>query len=304
MMSKEKWVESLLDDMVESQWSEDIITGEYGHLSRLAGNDGAGMLEDLEPINQFSQRELLEQQRQLEDFNAQIENFSKRDYENHLISEAVRSIQKEECFEKIEFSDDYLEGLIRQHLDEEKRFLDRDMKEAIAEENHFQEYVEKRLCEEHFPDISGYDDEEDFYLVEYPVERDVFDDLGDACYMNQGIFEGADTDSLEEPFRYSYYEELFERDLPDCGYDDLKGIGEDYDKSSEFIDISEFPDDLNIEEPACDYMEGLIRERLFEERHLDRIFVEIIRRESYWDDLIRQKLANDEKLDAKIRKFH
>ena len=36
MMSKEKWIESLLDDMVESQWSEDIIRQEYERFNKLA----------------------------------------------------------------------------------------------------------------------------------------------------------------------------------------------------------------------------------------------------------------------------
>ena len=289
MMSKEKWVESLLDDMVESQWSEDIINRQYERLSRL--------VEDLEPINQFSSRELTDQELQQEDFAAQIENFSKSDYEDYLISQAVYSIQEENYFEEIEFTDEYLETLIRQHLEEEKDFLDMVMKEAIAEDDYFQEYVEKRLCEEHFPDYSDYSDEEDFCIVEYPVEKDIFDDLGDTGYMDQGIFKGADTDGLEEPFRYVYYEE------PILDFDEADYVGDFYDESTEFIDIGSAPDDLILEEPG-DNFDDLIKERLFEEKYLDRIFVEIIKREDYWDKIIMEKLESDEKLDAKIKRLH
>lgn len=289
MMNKEKWVESLLDDMVESQWSEDIINRQYERLSRL--------VEDLEPINQFSSRELTDQELQQEDFAAQIENFSKSDYEDYLISQAVYSIQEENYFEEIEFTDEYLETLIRQHLEEEKDFLDMVMKEAIAEDDYFQEYVEKRLCEEHFPDYSDYSDEEDFCIVEYPVEKDIFDDLGDTGYMDQGIFKGADTDGLEEPFRYVYYEE------PILDFDEADYVGDFYDESTEFIDMGSAPDDLILEEPG-DNFDDLIKERLFEEKYLDRIFVEIIKREDYWDKIIMEKLESDEKLDAKIKRLH
>lgn len=291
MMSKEKWVESLLDDMVESQWSEDIINRQYKRLSRLA--------EDLEPINQFSSRELADQERQQEDFEAQIESFSKSDYEDYLISQAVHNIQEEDLFEEIEFSDEYLEGMIRQHLEEESDFLDMVMKEAIAEEDYFQDYVERRIYEEHVPDYPDYSDEEDFYIVEYPAEKDMFDDLGDTSYMDQGIYEGADTDGLEEPFRYVYYEEHL---LDDDFYNNI--CPEDsYDESTDFIDIGNAPDDLNLEEPVDD-VENLIKERLFEEKYLDRIFVEIIRKEDYWDRIIREKLESDENLDAKIKRLN
>lgn len=291
MMSKEKWVESLLDDMVESQWSEDIINRQYKRLSRLA--------EDLEPINQFSSRELADQERQQEDFEAQIESFSKSDYEDYLISQAVHNIQEEDLFEEIEFSDEYLEGMIRQHLEEESDFLDMVMKEAIAEEDYFQDYVERRIYEEHVPDYPDYSDEEDFYIVEYPAEKDMFDDLGDTSYMDQGIYEGADTDGLEEPFRYVYYEEHL---LDDDFYNNI--CPEDsYDESTDFIDIGNVPDDLNLEEPVDD-VENLIKERLFEEKYLDRIFVEIIRKEDYWDRIIREKLESDENLDAKIKRLN
>ena len=293
-MSKEKWVESLLDDMVESQWSEDIINRQYERLSRLA--------EDLEPINQFSSRELADQESQLKDFEAQIEGFSKSDYEDYLILQAVSSIQEEDCFEEIEFSDEYLEGMIRQHLEEERDFLDMVMKEAIAEEDYFQDYVERRLYEEHLADYQDYSDDEDLYIVEYPVEKDMFDDLGDTSYMDQGIFKGADTDGLEEPFKYVYYEEIIFDDFDDGGHDHIDS--EDfYDESSEFIDIGSAPDNPASEEPADD-VEELIRERLFEEKYLDRIFVEIIRKEDYWDRIISEKLENDENLDAKIKRLH
>lgn len=298
MMSKEKWIASLLDDMVESQWSDDIINREFERISQLTEKEEMKRAEDLEPINQFSSRELIEQERQHEDFKAQIESFSKSDYEDYLISQAVHDIRREGCFEEIEFSDEYLEDMIRQHLEEERDFLDMVMKEAIAEEDYFQDYVERRIYEEHVPDYQDYSDEEDFYIVEYPVEKDVFDDLGDTSYLDQGIYEGADTDGLEEPFRYVYYEEVLFDDFDD---DYFNVDSEDfYDGSTDFIDIASAPDDLTLEEPADD-VEDLIRERLFEERYLDRIFVEIIKRDDYWDRIIREKLESDERLDAKIR---
>ena len=285
-MSKEKWMESLLDDMVESQWSEDVISREYERISRLSEKEEMKLIEDLEPIKQFSSKELTDLECQQKDFKTQIENFSKSDYEDYLISEAVHNIYDEDCFEEIEFSDEYLETLIRQHLEEEKDFLDMVMKEAIAEDDYFQEYVEKRLYEEHFPDYSN---EEEFYIAEYSVENEIFDDLGDTDYMDQGIFRGANTDFLEEPFEYIYYEEpIFDDDF--------------YDESTEFIDIANAPEDLTLEEPFDD-TEELIKERLFEEKYLDRVFVEIIKKEDYWDKLIREKLAGDEKLNAKIRRF-
>lgn len=302
-MSKEKWVESLLDDMIESQWSEDIINHEIERLRDI---------EDSEPINQYSDKELEDCEFIKNDFNAQIANFSKSDYEDYLISQAIEEIGDDDYFEDIEFRDDYLEGLIRQHLAEEKDFMDMVMKEAIAEDDYFQEYVEKRLVSEFERELSRFDsmpaeefypDDDDFYVVEYPDEKEIFDDLGDTSYMDQGIFEGANTDRFEEPFAYVYYEKnIFEDDLVDYSPDDI--IISDYDVSEEHIDVGDAPDDINIDEPADESLDDKIRERLIEEKYLDKIFVEIIKRDSYWDELIEEKLASDEKLNQKIEKLH
>lgn len=289
-MSKEKWVESLLDEMVDSQWSRDLIKEEYERFEKLN-------LEDLEPISQYSSKELEDREIIEKDFNAQIESFSKSDYEDYLISQAVINIQEDEYFDKIEFEDDYLENLIRQHLDEEKQFLDMVMKEAIAEDDYFQEYIERRVQEEHFPEYPDYH-EDDFYIVEYPIEKDPFDDLGDTSYMDQGIFHGGDTDSLEVPFQYTYYERpFFDEDLLDYGDDS-------YGQSHDYIDIGSEPDDIIIDEPAGENFDELIMQRLIEEKYLDRVFVEIIKKEDYWDNLIRKKLENDEKFNAKINNLH
>lgn len=304
-MSKEKWVESLLDDMVESQWSEDIIRQEYESFSKLVENDELKSIEDLEPINQFSKRELNEQDDLKKDFAAQIESFSKSDYEEYLISKAVYNIREDEHFEEIEFSDEYLESLIKEHLEEENDFLDMVMKEAIAEDDYFQDYVERRLYEDYYPDYYERFDQNDFYVEEYPpAEKEVFDDLGDTSYMDQGIYCGENTDGLEEPFEYTYYEQpFFEEDLLDYGIDEAELDEKLYERSSEFVDVNNFPDDLILEEPADDNLKEIIRERLFEEKYLDRIFVEIIKKEDYWDKIIKEKLASDEKFNAKIGKF-
>ncbi|WP_296874730.1 hypothetical protein [uncultured Methanobrevibacter sp.] len=285
-MSKEKWVESLLDDMIESRWSEDVIKHEIERLSDIS---------DFEPINQYSDKELDDSELIKNDFNTQIENFSKSDYKNYLISQAV-----DEIGEEIDFSNDYLEGLIRQHLDEENDFLDRVMKEAIAEDDYFQKTIERKLAEERYHEFY---DKDELYVVEYPGEKEIFDDLGDTSYMDQGIFEGANTDRFEEPFKYMYYEnQFFDDDLVDYSPDDI--IISDYDASQEHIDISEAPDDILLDEPAGENLQAKITERLIEEKYLDRVFVEIIKRDSYWDNLIEEKLASDGKLNQKIEKLH
>jgi len=293
-MTKE-WIESLLDDMVESQWSKDIIKQEYERFSKLADTQEFKSIEELEPINQYSSRELDDKDNLDNDFNFQIENFSKSDYEDYLISKAVDNIREEYSFD---VNDDYLEGLIKQHLEDEKEFLNMVVKEAIAEEDYFQDYIEKRISEKYYNDFPDYgDNDEDIYFVEYPVEKEIFDDLGDTSYMDQGIFEGANTDSLEEPFRYIYYEQTyFDEDLLD--YED------EYDKSEEFIDIGNAPEDIRIDEPKEDNLDSLIEEKLFEEKYLDKVFVEIIKEEEYFDKIICEKLANDEKLNEKIDKLH
>ena len=293
-MSKEKWLESLLDDMVESQWSEDVIKREYERLDK-SGADDLKSIEDLEPINRFSDSEMDDLKNFEKDFTSQIEGFSKSDYEDYLIACAADEIAQVEYFEEIEFRNDYLESLIRQHLDEEDQFLDMAMKEAIAEEEHFQNHIEKQILESQSLDF--YQDD-DFYVAEYPLEKDIFDDLGDTSYMDQGIYKGGDTDGIEEPFKYIYYEKpLFDECLLD--FDD-----DSYTESLEYIDIGSEPDDILIEEPLGDDLDELIKERLIEEKYLDRIFVEIIKRDDYWDDLIRRRLEDDEKFNAKIRQLH
>ncbi len=46
-----KWIESLLDDMVESQWSNDIIEQEYERFLKLTQIEEMSSVEELEPIN-------------------------------------------------------------------------------------------------------------------------------------------------------------------------------------------------------------------------------------------------------------
>ena len=278
-----KWIESLLDDMVESQWSNDIIEQEYERFLKLTQSEEMSSVEELEPINRFSTDEIEDGEVVKEDFNAQIENFSKSDYQNHLISKAVDTICGHDYFD---IDDEYVDELIRQHLQEEKDFFDMVVKEAIAEEYYFQEYIEKRIAERYDSDYPIHD--EDLYFVEYPIEKEVFEDLGDTSYMDQGIFEGANTDVFEEPFNYSYYE--------NSHFDD------DFDMSTEFIDIENAPE--VIEEPKEENMDDLIEEKLFEEKYLDKVFVEIIKKEEYFDKIICEKLANDVKLNEKIDKLH
>lgn len=301
-MEKKRWIESLLDDMVESQWSEDIIRQEYERFARLNDAGELKSLEDLEPINQYSLKELEEQEILNEDFKRQIENFSKSDYQDYLIGEALSNIREDEYFEEMEYDEDYLENLIRRHLAEEKDFLDMVMKEAIAEDEYFQNVIEKRIYDDHFLEVSDFSQEDDF-VEEYLPEKDVFDDLGDTSYMDQGIFHGADTDSLEEPFHYTYYEQPFsDEDLVDAA--DFSYLDESQDDfSSQDVSVGDFPNDLIVEEPDNVNLKELIRERLFEEKYLDRIFVEIIKKDDYWDRLIKEKLACDEKLNAKIDKL-
>lgn len=277
-----KWIESLLDDMVESQWSNDIIEQEYERFLKLTQSEEMSSVEELEPINRFSTDEIEDGEVVKEDFNAQIENFSKSDYQNHLISKAVDTICGHDYFD---IDDEYVDELIRQHLQEEKDFFDMVVKEAIAEEYYFQEYIEKRIAERYDSDYPIHD--EDLYFVEYPIEKEVFEDLGDTSYMDQGIFEGANTDVFEEPFNYSYYE--------NSHFDD------DFDMSTEFIDIENAPE--VIEEPKEENMDDLIEEKLFEEKYLDKVFVDIIKKEEYFDKIICEKLANDVKLNEKIDKL-
>lgn len=115
-----KWIESLLDDMVESQWSNDIIEQEYERFLKLTQIEEMSSVEELEPINRFSTSEIEDGEVVKEDFNAQIENFSKSDYQNHLISKAVDTICGHDYFD---IDDEYVDELIRQHLQEEKDFL-------------------------------------------------------------------------------------------------------------------------------------------------------------------------------------
>ena len=233
--------------MVESRLSHNIINPEYESINISAPE--IELLEDLEPVNQFTLKELIEEESKLTDFKTQIEEFSNDDIYT--------------------YGDEYLENLITIHLDDEKNFSD--MIESIAEEECFQDYIEERVNEMDFMDLEYCDysdslDEDDFYLVEYPAEKEIFDDLGDSGYMDQGIFEGANTDYFEEDYHEKYQIE-----------------DDSYHKSLDFIDINNFPDDLIIEEPANDNLEELIEERLSEENHLDKIFVEIIQKEDCFD---------------------
>ncbi len=275
-----KWIESLLDDMVESQWMRDIIKQEHERFSKFVQTMQSKSIEDLEPINQFSDKELSDRDILDEDFKSQVENFSKSDYQKHLISKAVENIR-----EDFDVDDEYLLGLIIDHLEEEDDFLDMVVKEAIAEEDYFQNYIERRISQNKYPEYC----EDDFYMVEYPALNEEFDDLEDTDYMNQGIF--------QEPFRYCYYERnFFDEDLLD--------YSDDFDKSDEFIDIGSEPDDITIEEPEEENLVNLIEEKLFEEKYLDRIFVEIIKKEDYLDEIIAEKLAKDEKLNSSIDELY
>ncbi len=267
-----KWIESLLDDMVESQWMEDIIKQEHERFLKFAQTSESGSIEDSEPINQFSDDELNDSVVLDEDFKSQIENFSKSDYQNHLISRAVENIR-----EDFDVDDEYLLELIVNHLEEEEEFLDMAVKEAIAEEEYFQNYIEKRFYQNH----SGEYDDWDFFVVEYSDFNETFDDLKAAT---------------DVPFRYCYYERnYFDEDLLD--------YSDDFDRSAEFIDIGSEPDDIIIEEPQEENFDRLIEEKLFEEKYLDKIFVEIIRKEDYLDKIIAQKLVGDEKFNKNIDKL-
>ena len=56
---------------------------------------------------------------------SQIENLSKKEYEDYLIEQAVDDIQEYEFFKQFDYDDEYYENLIRQHLEEEKNDIKR-----------------------------------------------------------------------------------------------------------------------------------------------------------------------------------
>ena len=176
------------------------MSKEFEHLS---------VVEELEPINQFSSHELIDSENQIKDFKAQLDNFYEIDY-NH------------------EVYDDFF-------------------------------------------------NEEELYMVEYPVEKEIFDDLGDTIYINQGIK------------RENAFEEPFYTNCPMHYLNENLLYIEDYEKSFEFINKAHFPDDLEIEEPADDNMNNLIQERLLEEKNLDELFIEVYNRDKYFDNLINNK---------------
>ncbi|MBE6498991.1 MAG: hypothetical protein E7Z80_00370 [Methanobrevibacter thaueri] len=296
-MQRNKWIESLLDDMFESQWSNDLIKEEFKRLTDINENNDLNSISELEPINQFSKSDFEDEEIQNKDFNKQLENIPKTKYQDHLIEHALYEIQESDFFNDYNISEDDLEVLIKQHLEEEKDFLDMVVKEAIATDDYFQEYIENQYQNmleeqyyEHYENYNDFDDyvcqdnDDDFLYYETSDEKDIFDDLGDTSYMDQGIFKGANTDSFEEPYEYVYYEIL-----NDDFYDEIpEEYGADMD-----LEMEEIP------EPQ-DSLDELIKEKLFEEKFLDKIFVEIVKEDKYWDDLINEKLANDEKFNEKL----
>ena len=162
---------------------------------------------------------------------------------------------------------------INQFSPHELRDSENQIKDFKAQLDNFCE-IDYEINQESYDDF--YDDD-DLYMVEYSVEKDIFDDLGDTGYMDQGIFKGADTDAFEEPV-YS--------NCPQYSFND-------YETSPEFIDKANFPDDLEIEEPLDDNMNNLIQERLLEENNLDEIFDDINNRDEYFDKLINSKFNDD-----------
>jgi hypothetical protein len=279
-MKAEKCIESLIDEMLESQWSDDVIKQEYRRLTDSGRQDELKSVEDLEPISHFSDVELEDEEIRKSDFERQVENHLNGGQDVCLISQAEPNIPEE-----MRFSDEYIESLINEHLFEEKDFLDRVAREAVPDEGNFQDYIENHFQSIHEDRYYPDDCDDDFMFVEYPLEKDVFDDLGDTSYMDQGIFKGENTDSLEEPFCLEYHENPFSDDLFDSG-----AVGEYYPEPSESADagLSHMPDDLIVKEPAEEPLDDLIKERLFEENILDMAFAEVFRMEKYWDDLINQ----------------
>ena len=284
---EEKFWQSLIDEMADSQWMDEVIKHRIDSYN--------SNLKELD-LNQKYNENFPDL-----DYSFDLQDFMEdQSYQDYLIEQTLEEVKNQDEYLKIiedrDFQEKHLDSLIKEYLEKEDEF-NRMIKEAIDEEYYFQEYVEEIICEyderDYHHDYFSMD-ESDFYYYETP-EKDPFDSFDDNVdYMSMGIYEGANTDHLEEP-----YSGRFEEPVPEIYF-----VEPDYDECMEMpdYDIDE-PEDLIIVDSYVNedkHIEELIASRILEEKLIEKAFREYIKEEDRIEKIIREQITNNEKLNNKI----
>lgn len=212
-----------------------------------------------------------------------VEDCPKYDYDDEELAEMYETIV-EEAFIEYHDEDRYLEELIKQHIQEEKDFLNNLAVDSILEDSHFERMIDELIFGEigmdYEPDYFDYSTSD--YWFDRPDESiiDPFDSLGDVDYPDEeAMF------SNKNPVEM-YHEDLqndFER------YDSQLVEGFDYD------DIPIPEGDLILEPPeeVFDFVdnEELRNQKLIENQEkIETIFKDYFTRDDTLDNIIKQKL--------------
>ena len=189
-------------------------------------------------------------------FEEQYEQYSEESYEDYLIEMTLDEVKEDEEFLTLvsdyQLEEEKYEELIKIHLREEEEFFEDVIKKAIAEEKYFEKYIESQLknipeigepvYKEVYIDEPYNEDIEEVYFYDSPEEPyydyadaeapEPFEGLGDTDYMSQGIFEGEDTDSFEEPPEIRFIHEIDDKEILETAF--INAI-KNYDKTDEMV---------------------------------------------------------------------
>ena len=225
------------------------------------------------------------------------------DYENYLKmvdfnpSEAYEDLIQEAIIEEYEQDEEYMDGLIEQHMKEEQFFIDNIMTDAIHDvilnESYFEkaidEFIFNQIDMDYEPDLFDYDDRDEFWYTPYydqPDESviDSFDSLGDIDYP-----EGEPEDSYDFPIELVYEDEM-KRDFEKYQRrkEHLFGYSDDELPEPEDELILELPEEEEIEFEDIDLKRN---QMLIEKRErIESKFKDYFTKDDTLDIIIKEKL--------------
>ena len=259
-----QWLNSLLEDMVKSQWLDKTIERRMEEFNNLKNEDGS-WIESV--LNEEESR-----------IDAEIENAEKL---YHAQEEELEELINDNPYESQEFDEDK-----EIELYEKQSELEAELERIRYDKgNMYEKEPFDDLDGIDYPDIPTYGLNEDF---EYQTEPDFFESPE---FDYEPIFDMDDFESSEDELRDGFEEYLIQQALEESIENQYVDIFDEVEAKDSYLEhLVE-----NHEEEA--YTDSIIEKRLSEEEFLDNIIKEAIAENNYFQEAIDRYLCENESLD-------
>ena len=277
---EKQWLNSLLEDMVKSQWLDRTIERRIDEFNNLKNEDGS-WFESV--FNEEESRIDAEIENAVNLYQAQEEEFEELIKDNPYESqeEEFEELIKDNPYESQEFDEDK-----EIELYEKQSELEAELERIRYDKgNMYEKEPFDDLDGIDYPDIPTYGLNEEY---DYQREPDYFEPPE---FDYEPVFDMGDFESSEDELRDGFEEYLIQQALEESIENQYTDMFDEVESKDSYLEhLIE-----NHEEEG--YIDSIIEKRLSEEQFLDNIIKEAIAENNYFQEAIDRHLCESESLD-------